>query len=317
MSGHVILRIRQELGTALGVGVRLVRHLAMILGLLMLIPPLAAAALLPAAPVPPVPVPWNAAVQGAFVTCLAADHEGQIWVGTEDQGVWRYDATAAVDRACTHFTSRDGLGDDNAYAIAVDSLHRYSVTVTLDQQSKKSEDTYTDCTRIAVRDTSYTSTLSTMADVFIHYSTIFCKEPYEWGGTWFGGLDSAGQYVGGGSESDPHAGDGYGGYRMDCSGLVCTCADKAGYNWPVRTNTDGLMGSDYTEAVSNTDFQAGDIVDWPKHHVVICIKRDATHLDTLTINNAHGKDVGKVQEESASLSTLEGQGYYCRRLVKD
>jgi len=112
-------RVGRILRTTCPAAARLVRHLAMILGLLMLILHPAGAA-----PIPPVPVPWNAAVQGAFVTCLAADREGQIWVGTEDQGVWRYDATAAVDRAWTHFTTDNGLGDDNAYAIAVDSLDR-------------------------------------------------------------------------------------------------------------------------------------------------------------------------------------------------
>jgi ligand-binding sensor domain-containing protein len=61
---------------------------------------------------------------GAFVVSLAQDHAGQVWVGTEDLGVFRYDPTAAENAQWTEFTKRDGLGDDNAYALCVDRLNR-------------------------------------------------------------------------------------------------------------------------------------------------------------------------------------------------
>jgi hypothetical protein len=67
----------------------------------------------------PVPVPTN-----AFVVSLAQDKAGNVWVGTEDLGVFRYDPCAAGSAQWTEFTTRDGLGDDNAYALCVDQLNR-------------------------------------------------------------------------------------------------------------------------------------------------------------------------------------------------
>ncbi len=59
-----------------------------------------------------------------FVVSLAQDSAGKIWVGTEDQGVFRYDPVAKNAAAWTNFTTKDGLGDDNAYAICPDKLGR-------------------------------------------------------------------------------------------------------------------------------------------------------------------------------------------------
>ncbi|MDQ3812765.1 MAG: hypothetical protein M3347_02295, partial [Armatimonadota bacterium] len=64
---------------------------------------------------------WNPQKQGSFVTALAADGPGNIWVGVEDRGVWRY---TARNQKWTQFTTKDGLGDDNAYALAVDQRGR-------------------------------------------------------------------------------------------------------------------------------------------------------------------------------------------------
>ncbi len=77
---------------------------------------------------PPPPVPasfsWNRDVQGAFVVSLCRDQNGAVWIGTEDQGIWRYDASLPKDKAYTHFTRKNGLVDDNAYALVCDAKGR-------------------------------------------------------------------------------------------------------------------------------------------------------------------------------------------------
>jgi hypothetical protein len=64
---------------------------------------------------------WDIRKQGAFPTSIASDHSGNIWVGTEDNGLWKYDA---ADKSWAQFTTRDGLGDNCIYALAVDNLGR-------------------------------------------------------------------------------------------------------------------------------------------------------------------------------------------------
>ncbi len=49
---------------------------------------------------------------------------GTVWIGTEDNGVWRYDPAAPTSKQYTHYTTKDGLGDNNAYALAVDKAGR-------------------------------------------------------------------------------------------------------------------------------------------------------------------------------------------------
>jgi sugar lactone lactonase YvrE len=58
---------------------------------------------------------------GRFIVALTQDLSGNIWVGTEDKGVFRYDPKA--DK-WTQFNSKNGLADDNAYAITVDRHNR-------------------------------------------------------------------------------------------------------------------------------------------------------------------------------------------------
>jgi ligand-binding sensor domain-containing protein len=58
---------------------------------------------------------------GPFVVALAQDLQGNIWAGTEDKGVFRFDPKADQ---WTQFNSKNGLGDDNAYAIACDKVGR-------------------------------------------------------------------------------------------------------------------------------------------------------------------------------------------------
>lgn len=64
---------------------------------------------------------WDNGKQGAFIVALASDARGEVWAGTEDRGVWRYQPRS---KKWTQFTVKDGLGDDNAYAIAIDRRGR-------------------------------------------------------------------------------------------------------------------------------------------------------------------------------------------------
>ncbi|HWB59645.1 MAG TPA: two-component regulator propeller domain-containing protein [Chthoniobacteraceae bacterium] len=64
---------------------------------------------------------WDAAKQGAFVTSAAVDLQNNVWAGTEGNGLWKYDSRA---KNWTQFTSKDGLGDDTIYALAVDKQGR-------------------------------------------------------------------------------------------------------------------------------------------------------------------------------------------------
>ncbi|MBY0527384.1 MAG: hypothetical protein K2R98_28570 [Gemmataceae bacterium] len=66
----------------------------------------------------------NNKATGNFIVALAQDLQGNVWVGTEDKGVFRYEPKASEGKQWTQFTRKDGLGDDNAYAIAVDKLGR-------------------------------------------------------------------------------------------------------------------------------------------------------------------------------------------------
>jgi sugar lactone lactonase YvrE len=59
------------------------------------------------------------------VTALTQQQGGTLWVATEDSGVWRYNpsATHSQDR-WQQFTTKEGLGDESAYALAVDKQNR-------------------------------------------------------------------------------------------------------------------------------------------------------------------------------------------------
>ena len=61
-----------------------------------------------------------------FVLALAADARGDIWLGCEDEGVYRCHPLPDGQEFGTweQFTTKDGLGDDNAYALAIDALGR-------------------------------------------------------------------------------------------------------------------------------------------------------------------------------------------------
>jgi len=64
---------------------------------------------------------WDVKKQGGFPVSLASDHAGNIWVGTEGNGVWRYNPGK---KEWTQFTTKNGLGDDCVYALAVDGMNR-------------------------------------------------------------------------------------------------------------------------------------------------------------------------------------------------
>ncbi len=69
---------------------------------------------------------WDENKQGLFTTCLLRDREGDIWVGTEDKGVWRYTADPAHpgQKKWIDYSVAQGVGDDCVYALAQDPLGR-------------------------------------------------------------------------------------------------------------------------------------------------------------------------------------------------
>lgn len=70
------------------------------------------------------PLEYDAKKQGEFIVALAQDQRGSIWVGTEDKGVWCYTSSAMPGKKWRQYTTKDGLGDDNAYAITTDRMGR-------------------------------------------------------------------------------------------------------------------------------------------------------------------------------------------------
>lgn len=57
-----------------------------------------------------------------YVMALLRDRSGALWVGTEGNGVWRYDPALADQKAkaWTQFGAKNGLGDEFVYALAQD-----------------------------------------------------------------------------------------------------------------------------------------------------------------------------------------------------
>jgi sugar lactone lactonase YvrE len=64
------------------------------------------------------------ALLSAWITGLTTDPQGNLWISTEDNGVWRCSADATTNEPGTRFSVADGLGDNNIYAIACDGLGR-------------------------------------------------------------------------------------------------------------------------------------------------------------------------------------------------
>ncbi|MDR2440051.1 MAG: hypothetical protein LBE12_11885 [Planctomycetaceae bacterium] len=55
-------------------------------------------------------------INAKFIVALISDGEGGAWIGTEDEGVFHYDTNNKI----TRYTVKDGLGDNNGYALAID-----------------------------------------------------------------------------------------------------------------------------------------------------------------------------------------------------
>jgi len=67
---------------------------------------------------------WVFEKVGKFITDTHLDQYGRLWVGTEEDGVWLFDGTTKGKLGVKHFTTKDGLGDDYVYAVAVDKQGR-------------------------------------------------------------------------------------------------------------------------------------------------------------------------------------------------
>ncbi len=59
-----------------------------------------------------------------FIVSMCRDNVGNIWVGTEDRGVYRYNPSAPAGNRWKQFTTANGLGDNNAYALICDKQGR-------------------------------------------------------------------------------------------------------------------------------------------------------------------------------------------------
>ena len=84
-----------------------------------------------ATPDPESPINANLRMETArkFVTSLCQDQQGCLWVGCEEDapgtgGVQRFDPSAPKLHQWTQFTTKDGLGDNNGYAVACDRKGR-------------------------------------------------------------------------------------------------------------------------------------------------------------------------------------------------
>jgi hypothetical protein len=64
---------------------------------------------------------WDRDKQSGFAMAGAVDMAGNIWVGTEGNGLWEYDA---AKKTWSQFTTKDGLGDNCIYSLAVDQENR-------------------------------------------------------------------------------------------------------------------------------------------------------------------------------------------------
>lgn len=59
-----------------------------------------------------------------FVTSITADPSGKLWVGSESQGIWRYDPSEEPDHQWRQFTPGEGLGEYQVYSVACDQQGR-------------------------------------------------------------------------------------------------------------------------------------------------------------------------------------------------
>ncbi|RYZ78958.1 MAG: hypothetical protein EOP06_28095, partial [Proteobacteria bacterium] len=67
---------------------------------------------------------YDAPTQGSHVAARALDNSGSLWVGMEDWAVWHRTVDNGGEQHWRQFTVKDGLGDNNAYAVACDHQGR-------------------------------------------------------------------------------------------------------------------------------------------------------------------------------------------------
>ena len=67
---------------------------------------------------------YDAPHQGSHVAAMAVDGAGSLWVGMEDFALWHRTVDERGGQNWRQFTVQDGLGDNNAYAVAGDARGR-------------------------------------------------------------------------------------------------------------------------------------------------------------------------------------------------
>ena len=77
-------------------------------------------------------IPWDSTSQGAYVTALTRDGSGNLWVGTEGNGIWEFTRSFSSGpyawKQFTNASTSGAIGDDNCYSLACDGLGRLWAT---------------------------------------------------------------------------------------------------------------------------------------------------------------------------------------------
>jgi len=146
---------------------------------------------------------------------------------------------------------------------------------------------------------------------YLQWLTSFIDIPYEWGGYWYGGrADDKGDVT--------NVDNGYGGYGIDCSGLVSAAARFAGYNWnPWRQYTSTLNSVSVEIQNPNINLRAGDILNHPYGHVVTVYQYTPGQIDqnTSIIIESSGEEDKVRIKDSVKIQDYIDTGYKARRLI--
>lgn len=212
----------------------------------------------------------------------------------------------------TYYPNTSPWGDDNR-TYTSPGLHRLRATATMHSGTSWAQS-------ITSRDKEFAFDIRPRYDItaagtaqrnnYVEWLSANINEPYEYGGEYFGGYDSYGNCVG----SD----DSYEGYGVDCSGLVSIAAYRHGadYNWPYwRQTTCGIASDTCSSAVSDADFDEGDVLVQCGVHVVSCASRYASpNQDHIDIIHASGSADKVVRAYDVLISDWVNDGYSRRRL---